>query len=332
MITQAVVDRLDTDTIEIRWKSDTPLEQARIFQGDTPQTIDMAHPVDQARNGRAVVKRTEFKNTRPCFAIVAESGDPFTVAERRVPLAGTFNFRDLGGYPTTSGHRTRWGAIFRSDALGRLTDPDHELLKKLEIRLVCDFRSGPEQERSPDRLPEDGSIQGLHLPVVHGDLDAATAFKRAKNGDMTWLTEDFMTRGYLNNIESFPQVWGAVLQRLADPENRPMVFHCSAGKDRAGTCAALILLALGVPEETVIADHALSNVFIQDIMEEMHQRLRSRGIDPVPLAPYFEAPKAGIQALVDHIHGQYGSAAAYLVQRCGVTESALAALREDLLE
>ena len=141
-----------------------------------------------------------------------------------------------------------------------------------------------------------------------------------------------MTRGYLNNIESFPQAWGAVLHRLADPATRPLVFHCSAGKDRAGTCAALVLLALGVPEETVVADHALSNVYIQDIMGEIHQRLREQGIDPEPLAPYFEAPKAGIEAMIGHLRQQYGSARAYLVHRCGVPEPTLARLREDLLE
>ena len=75
------------------------------------------------------------------------------------------------------------------------------------------------------------------------------AVERIKKGDDSWLTEDFMLSGYIHNLDEFAHIWGEVIRRLIEPENRPLLFHCTGGKDRAGTCAALILLALGVPEK-----------------------------------------------------------------------------------
>ena len=332
MIRHATAIRRDSETLDLAWQPREKAGAVTIYAGPTPERIDRSRPVARSFDGRVAVSAPLSEPGRPCFALVTADGASTIVAERRIPVQGCFNFRDLGGYETENGRRVKWGQFFRSDAMARLTDHDHETLARLGIRTVCDFRAPSEAERSPDRLPPDGSVRHLRLPVVHGDLDATEALNRAARGDLDWLTPDFMARGYLNNIDSFPQVWGAVFRELVLPDRRPLAFHCSAGKDRAGTCAALILLALGVPEETVAADHALSNDLIAEILPQLHQRLRRRGIDPEPLAPYFRAPKAGIRALLDRLRQGYGSVRHYLTGPCQLPEKDLDKIREELTE
>jgi protein-tyrosine phosphatase len=123
-----------------------------------------------------------------------------------------------------------------------------------------------------------------------------------------------------------------VFRRLADPDQLALVFHCTGGKDRAGTCAALVLLALGVPEETVIRDHGLSNIFVADVLEKIYAQFESSGIDRNRISPYFTAPQYCIEALLDHIRAKYGSPADYLKSKAGVTEEMLEQIKRQLLE
>ena len=158
------------------------------------------------------------------------------------------------------------------------------------------------------------------------------AVERIKKGDDSWLTEDFMLSGYIQNLDEFAHIWGEVIRRLIEPENRPLLFHCTGGKDRAGTCAALILLALGVPEETVIDDHQLSNILIADLVKNIYKRIASYGIDPLKLSAYFTAPRECIIALLDHLHKTYGSPVEYLETAAGLNRETLSLLKEALLE
>ena len=110
-----------------------------------------------------------------------------------------------------------------------------------------------------------------------------------------------------------------------------MVIHCTAGKDRSGSCAALILLVLGVSEECVIYDHALSNIYIAGFIDIITAHVRSLGIDPDLLAPYFKAERKCIEAFLDYLITTYGSAENYLMERAGVSGETIDQLRRDLL-
>ncbi|MDY6852415.1 MAG: tyrosine-protein phosphatase, partial [Thermodesulfobacteriota bacterium] len=302
------------------------------YAGDSPGTIDRTSPAARV-NGKISAKVSGLDpGIRPYFEVTPDGGPGVMTAERRVPLEGSFNFRDLGGYRTTDGRRVKWGRVFRSDHLARLTEQDQVLLGNMGLRLVCDFRTPAETEKAPDRLPQDSSIEYLHLPVIHGEFDPAVAMARMKQGDIGWLTHDFMLKRYKKKVDDFPDIWGTVLNRLADPGNRPLVFHCTAGKDRAGACAALILLALGVPEETVIYDHGLSNVYIADVLEKVYKYIRAMGVDPEAVHPYFTAPRDAIEAFLNHIREVYGGADNYFRTKAGVSGEALDRLRQDLLE
>lgn len=252
--------------------------------------------------------------------------------KQRVPLEGAVNFRDLGGYLTSQGKRIKNGRVFRSDSLARLSSPDLSKLIKMNIKTVCDFRTAAEQHKAPNKFPSNDSTKYLHLPVAQSDTDNTILFERLKNGDVEWINIDFMINGYIRGIEKFAGIWGKVIKLLADPGNCPLIFHCTAGKDRTGTCAALILLLLDVPEQTVIDDHGLSNVFIAAILDKIYARMKSAGIDPDLVSPYFTAPKECIIELIRHLHRNYGSAYNYFIQKAKVRPETIESLKKNLLE
>jgi protein-tyrosine phosphatase len=302
-----------------------------IYTGDSPVTIDVTSPAARVKGGNCAEISGLDPDIRHYFRVVPEEDPGIMAAERRVPLDGAVNFRDLGGYQTSDGRRVKWGKVFRSDSLARLTDSDQALLMRMGIKLVCDFRTQAEVNMAPDRLPEDGSLDYIHLPVTCGEFDTVAVMERMKNGDISWFSKDFMINGYKDNIDLFADKWGLVLKRLAEPDSQPLVFHCTGGKDRAGACAALILLALGVPEETVIYDHGLSNVFIANLVNKVYEYIKSLGIDPEIVAPYFAATRDCMMTLLDHIRQNYTSPANYLRTKAGVSDETLEMLRQQLL-
>ncbi|MBU2547094.1 MAG: tyrosine-protein phosphatase [Proteobacteria bacterium] len=252
--------------------------------------------------------------------------------ERRVELDGTFNFRDLGGYETQDGRRVRWGRVYRSDSLADLSDEDFGRLRGMGIKRVCDFRTQGEIQAAPDRLPQGGGIEYLHLPVMHGRIDPVAMAESIRSGRTEWLTDDLIIDGYRISVDEYAAVWGTVVSRLADTPHQPLVFHCTAGKDRTGVCAALLLLVLGVPEEQVIEDHQLSNRYMADRMPRVLKTLRRQGLDPEKVAPFLKAPREGIVATIEHALARYGSIETYFRTLVGLNGETMDRLRSNLLE
>jgi protein-tyrosine phosphatase len=167
-----------------------------------------------------------------------------------IPLKGLFNVRDLGGYPAAGG-RVKWGLLYRSGDLANLATESRADLEARRIRTIVDFREDEERRRLPD-----GKIatvrESVPLPIKTGSLidfydarDAADA-----EGKMECL--------YGKMPSAVIEQYRILFRLLADREKPPLLFHCSAGKDRTGLAAALILSALGVDREAVIQDYLLS--------------------------------------------------------------------------
>ena len=331
-IFDAAVDRTGKDAVRISWKTHLKDLQVLIYHGDSPETIDLSKPFCRV-GGKTTADISGLDPEKPhYFEIATEKNAGFIISERRLPLDGTFNFRDLGGYATSDGRRVKWGKVFRSDHLSRLTDRDIAFLQEMKIKCVCDFRTSAEAHKRPDRFPGDGPGEHLHLPIDNLKFDPTTLFEKLKGGDTSWLTREFLIDGYISNIDTFATVWGEVFRRLAAAAQLPLIFHCTGGKDRAGTCAALILLALGVPEDTVIYDHGLSNIFIADVLDKIYAQFESYGIERGKIEPYFTAPPFCIEALLAHLREKYGSAIDYLKSEAGVTEMMLKTMKGHLLE
>ncbi|MFW6080596.1 MAG: tyrosine-protein phosphatase [Desulfosalsimonas sp.] len=319
----------DEQTVRICWETAVDTEVA-VYSAKTPHPGDIGKL--EGRSGDGCITIGDLDPAARYYFHLEAQGDRLVTADRRVWMDRAVNFRDLGGYKTRDGRRVKWGRVFRADGLSRLSDTDRDRLKQMGITRVYDFRTASEMEDSQDRLPEDGSAAHIHLPVSHGKFDFADAVRRLQNGDTTWLTADFMVNGYIRNLEKYPHTWAAVVRDLARPEPEPLVFHCTGGKDRTGTCAALILLALGVPEETVIDDHQVSNIFIAKLLPRLYRQMEKAGIDPDALFPYLTAPRDCILAVVDYIMENYGTAAEYLVRKGGIKEDEIERLQGNLLE
>ncbi len=174
---------------------------------------------------------------------------------RVLPLTGTSNFRDLGGYVGDAGRTVRWRKIFRSDHLGALTPDDIGTLSALGLARVCDFR-GP-QERAEQVCAMPGvTVHSLAIEpsVVQGMKDLMDDGRHLTPQDTVRLMEQTYHEFVHRNAEQYAELFALLLQSDA-----PLVFHCTAGKDRTGFAAAMVLLALGVPRPEVMQDYLLTN-------------------------------------------------------------------------
>jgi protein-tyrosine phosphatase len=327
---EADASRTEDHIVEICWEPPAIRPGISVCAGLSEKDPVRWISPDQVGSGKVTLAGLA-EPVRYYYRLNDANGTRLLIAERRVMMEGAVNFRDIGGYRTTDGRRVKWGSVFRADGLSRLTTRDHRIFRHMGIRRVFDFRTHAEVFHAPNRLPDDVDIDYVHLPVVHGEFDFVSAMARIKKGDTGWLTPDFMLKGYIGNLEKFAGVWGRVINGLADPAGMPMVFHCTGGKDRTGTCAALILLMLGVPEETVMADHQLSNFYIATLLPRISELMASYGVDPEVVNPYLTAPKECIRAVLDYIRDRYGSVDVYLADKAGVSSFRQEEIRRHLL-
>ena len=325
------VTRLDDHSVEISWQFTAEPCAVDIFNGPAPDRIDRNRSATTTASENHIVF-DRLSSDRPYyFALAADNAPELITAERRMPLEGAVNFRDLGGYRTTGGKAVRWGQIFRSDKLAGLSEHDLRLLGHLNIATVCDFRTAAESKKAPSRLPGSKDLRYVHLPIQHGEHDPAGAFERIRKGDYQWLNEEFMVKGYILSIDNFASLWHDFFNILATRDRRPFVFHCTGGKDRTGTAAALILSVLGVPEEIIVEDYAISAEYIAGVLKMINSLLEEMGVDPEEVAPYFTVTPSRMQALLEHIRTTYGSATDYLIEKAGVDPKIIRRLKDDML-
>lgn len=233
-----------------------------LFAGKKLADIDFSFPVITG-DGSGTVPLPLAASGWACFALVFESRPdaPVYLAERRLPMAGGFNFRDLGGFSGAAGKRVAWGAFFRTDGLSSLTDEDLAYLASIPITTLVDFRTAEEGGRSPDRVPP--SVKNvLSLPIAPGYMnpEAEKGLEDYESPDafMLHMYEDLVLD---KGITAAYRKFFASVQRA---DEVPILFHCSAGKDRTGIAAALILSSLGVDREAILADYESSNGYLEE--------------------------------------------------------------------
>ncbi|MBK9927822.1 MAG: tyrosine-protein phosphatase [Anaerolineales bacterium] len=182
---------------------------------------------------------------------------------RRLPFSGAKNFRDLGGYPTANGKTLRWGMLYRSDGLHTLTNADQKLLSTLSLDRIIDFRAGWEKENRSDRLPVGMNIRQVEIPI----LDSSTEAWHNSNKEMAkgLKKTDPYKHMIQTNIElgtRFTPEMKKFMQEVFSAQGKPVLFHCSAGKDRTGFASAILLRMLGVSQETIMEDYLLTNQYL----------------------------------------------------------------------
>lgn len=255
------------------------------------------------------------------------------IPDRMVVLEGVVNFRDVGGYKTGDGQRVRRGLVFRSGGLARLTDADVAKLDIIGFKLVCDLRGKDEIAQEPDRLPTNPAPEYLHLPLTVQD-DRRQRLRALVFSPKT--VAPMLPEMYTNTmIDGNAKLYGGLLRRLADPANLPTLIHCTAGKDRTGVAVALLLLLLGVPDDVIVADYSLSNLYFDAFFEygkRIAHSLRWLGVRADDLKPLFMANPETLRIAIAHIRSKYGSVEAYLRDAAGLDDNIIKTLRVNLLE
>lgn len=185
------------------------------------------------------------------------------IRKRHIPFNGMKNFRDLGGYQVEDGRTVRWGMLFRSDSLHKLSTGDLKMLTAMRLDRIVDFRSDHEKARRPDKLPI--GVRYVEIPI----LDASTRVWHDSRDDMVKDPKridpiKYMTETNIELASKFTPEYQKFIHEVLAANGRPFLFHCAAGKDRTGFGAALLLRILGVPMETVLQDYTLTDAYLLD--------------------------------------------------------------------
>ena len=254
-------------------------------------------------------------------------------------MEGGRNFRDLGGYATADARQVRWGRLYRSGVMSYLTQADCARLDALQIRAVCDLRTQVERDREPTRWVGPG------IDHLYWDYDRRHVRLRQYMNSAAELTSQSVREAMSQLYRSFPNTlaeqFSSLMQRIAAGA-LPLVFHCSAGKDRTGIAAALILSCLGVPRKRIIEDYLLSNTAV-DLERELFTH-RNGGIgvgdeysylctvESGVRAPLLQALPEYLQSAFAQIEQEHGSVTGYLTTRLGLKPHVLRRVQAELLE
>lgn len=268
-------------------------------------------------------------------------------------IDGVVNMRDLGGQPTRDGRRVRAGLVHRSGHLGSLARLDGDssttdrsdgdvverAFRRTGIATVFDLRTVAEVTRSPDVVPE--PVEVVHLDVLADATESIAAHLSEIFADPTSATRVFsdgvIDRHYQQTYRNLVLLDSArtaysQLFALLVATDAPVLFHCTAGKDRTGWAAAVLLSLLGVDDDAITAEYLRSNDHVLEAFGPYLQQFADMGGDPSLLEPAFLVDESYLDAARGAVRSEYGSIERYAEQALGVARQQQAALRDRLLE
>lgn len=272
--------------------------------------------------GQAVVSGLPAAD-RQWFDFEPARGEGLRLADRLIKLEGTSNFRDAGGYRTTTGQWVKMGEIYRSDALNKLTDNDLAKLQRLRVRTVFDLRMESERTKDADKVPAGASYVVADVFAGSPSFQAMptspdAAVKAMVDAEKSMVSGDGGKKAYTQ-----------VFEGIERDRNRAVLFHCTAGKDRTGWANASLLTALGVPGETVMADYLASNDYRKAANDAILSHLPAA--QAAVYKPMLDVRPEYLNAGYDEVTAKYGTFDNYLKSGLGIDSRELKQLKKDLL-
>ena len=239
---------------------------------------------------------------------------------RHIEFERLHNFRDLGGYRTNDGRMVRWQRLYRSDSLAKLEGADWDRFLDLGVRTVIDLRY-PWEIAAGGRVPETDALTYVNLSIEHRPYDQA-------NIDPEVDPWRFLADRYAEVVFDGAKQIQQALEIIAS-DSAPLVFHCASGKDRTGLLAGLVLGLVGVSEDDISADFALTELATNRLIADWHAFHPGATIK---WPGFGRAPSEIMRLFLSDLNAAYGSVHDYAVGDAGVDEELISALRHRLLD
>lgn len=262
--------------------------------------------------------------------------------KRLLNIKNGYNFRDLGGYQTKDGHFVKWDKLLRTGSLANLSPADQQLLESIPVSIDIDLRSPAEVRQSPDKRLQTASYHHLSVfdadetDASHSDEEVAKRMKEPGNGYRHMLTV-YKRMATISSAQAAFQALFSLL--LENKQSGAILFHCTAGKDRTGMAAFLILSALGVPEDTIMQDYLLTNKVTQEVRTKWLNELRGR-LDQLGADETFIENRAALSSVnIDYlstaiktIKSEFGDIDHYLTDYINLSAGDILQLRKLYLD
>ena len=301
--TKGIVELIkDKNTQSLTFMIEGFSDNWKIYSGKSINTIDKTKSILEGK-GNGIYKLDLDNSSRSYFELVT-STENYYFAENHLPMAGGYNYRDLGGIKTKDNRTIKWGKIFRSDDMNLLTDNDLQYLSSIPLTSIVDFRYQEEIDKAPDRIPS--SVSNIYqLSIMPGNLFNTSNLAHYTKNQLDSLMQQLNV--LLVTDKKIVETYKEFFTLVQDESKLPLLYHCSAGKDRTGMSTALLLYGLGVDESIIIKDYLSSNEYLADKY--------SKYVDLYPnLESLYMVKQQFLSAGINQIKTDYGSVQNYLVQ------------------
>ncbi len=259
---------------------------------------------------------------RPFYGIITPNNDTLIVAERKLIINDLSNFRDLGGIKTQDHRYVVWGEFYRSDELNKLLTDEFSYLNYLGIRKVYDLRSEFEIAHAKDNLPP--YIDYEHFPIFADNNSGLVQglAEKLQTGSLTKEdAEDLLLKTYESFVRDYSPKFDTLLHQILVQDEFPSVFHCTAGKDRTGFTAAMILAILNVDRQTILDEYEMTNFYTEKSLTALAQNKTLMGygknIPSDVITAIMSVKRRYLQAAFDVIDNEYGGIDNYITNQLG---------------
>jgi protein-tyrosine phosphatase len=272
----------------------------------------------------------------PALVIPATLPAEQRAAHRLLNFEGISNFRDLGGYPTADGEQVKWGVLYRAATLAESSKADLANLQQLKLATLIDFRSAAEKQKEPDHLPDPSGFKVVEIPTLDEGNKAMVGeiMARIESGNFDGFDPDsLMLEANRQFASTFTPQFRQFIHTVLAADGAPIAWHCSAGKDRTGFAAAILLRILGVPQDMVMQDYMASSRYALESRKSQLLLLRMfKGEEAADkLAVLMGVEEAWLEAAFAEIDTTWGSFDNYVREGLGLTEADIAQLKATLL-
>lgn len=330
--------RTTPGAVRLEWDAKTRPVSVYVSENPDARRKAMRALKTGAAGGQAEVSAATAP--RPYF-LLTDGKRETRVAERLLPLQGGRNFRDIGGYRTVDGKQVRWGKIYRSGVMAGLTGADMDYLSKLGVNTICDLRSPQERNAEPTPFLK---VNGVEVVAFDYNMDMSMGgLARMQTRDQAI---DGFAQAYVGFLDLLTPHYTQMFDRLVAGQ-APLTFNCSAGKDRTGMAAALVLSVLGVPRETIVADYALTQVYTPPSMYKAQMAKAGAGatmggMTPEQMQAFARMPPEVLNVMMGSdpevmrkalaaVDAMHGGPVALAKAKFGLTDAKIALLKKTYL-